>query len=135
MKYLYWVWFVVFATALFQAAYPILLVLNGGETLGFPDTFFGTLVVLALLTILIVSLWILIPIARLVQKWEGGLDEDLRLIYWTRLDTLGRARIAVSILLLPFYLFGVVFWFVSGLVGWVYRAYLKERNINLYRPD
>jgi hypothetical protein len=67
---------------------------------------------------------------------ESQLSEDLRLIYRTRLDTLGRARIVISIVLLPLLLWpAILFWFLSGLVGWVYRAHLKESNKDLHRPE
>tara|TARA_R110002051_G_scaffold206198_1_gene271903 strand:- start:291 stop:728 length:438 start_codon:yes stop_codon:yes gene_type:complete len=142
MKYLYWVWFVVLVTALFQAGGPIFLAVNGDETASIPESFFGVLMILALLTIIIFLFWILGPIARpikntgieMVQR-GGRIDEDLKLIFWTRLDAWGRARIALSFVLLFFAGIGILFWFAAGLVGWVYRAYLDERDKDRSRPD
>lgn len=142
MKYLYWAWFIVLLTALFQAGIPIYQSVNGDEYASIPQSFFGVVMILGLLTALIVSIWILRPVVRLIKNWgagvlerQGRMDEDLRLIYWTRLDTWGRARIALSIVLLFFAGAGIVFWFLAGLAGWVYRAYLQERNKDLVRPD
>jgi hypothetical protein len=71
-----------------------------------------------------------------LKEREVGLSEDLRLIYRTRLDTLGRARIVISIVLIPIMIWpAILFWFLSGLVGWVYRAHLNESNKDLHRSE
>lgn len=59
---------------------------------------------------------------------DREISEDLKLIVLTKFDFWGRVRIVISFLTLFLAGIGFFLWFILGLVGWVYRAYLKENR-------